>query len=99
MASRSLDTFNHFHQTHLETTLGGLRYDAFNEDQNGAKEVQVFPKKGRRRYVDEDRYYLWLELRNTGELDAVICLIRQAKANGGYVSPADAVAKVRGCAK
>lgn len=93
---RKYFTFNDFNDTHPETRPGGLRDQAFNENGNGAKELQVFPKNGRRRYIDEERYYLRIELLNTGELDAVVELIREAKRKGKYLSPEDAVALVRG---
>ena len=98
MAVRKLNTFNQFPKDHRETNEGGLRWQAFNEDENGAKELQVFPKNGRRRYIDEDRYYLRIELENTGELNAVVKLIRETKARGGYLGPEDAVAQIRGSA-
>jgi len=98
MAIPTLFTFNGFHETHSETRKGGLRDQAFYEDENGSKELQVFPKKGRRRYVDEDRYYLHIELENTGELKAVVELIKEAKKKGKYLSPEDAVAQIRGSA-
>jgi hypothetical protein len=96
MSTRKLFTFIDFNDTHSETRMGGLRDQAFYENENGAKELQVFPKNGRRRYVDEDRYYLRIELENTGELDSVVKMVREAKAKGQYLAPEDAVAQIRG---
>ena len=99
MSIRKLFTFNGFIATHPETRMGGARDQAFYENENGSKELQIFPKKGRRRYVDEERYYLGIELENTGEHAAVVKLIQEAKRKGKYLSPEDAVAQIRGGGK
>jgi hypothetical protein len=79
-------------------TPAGERWKIFNADTNGMNELMVIVRINNRVYFDESRYPLWVELQNTGELDAVVKLIRQAKEQGNYLSPEDAVLQVRGVA-
>jgi hypothetical protein len=48
--------------------------------------------------IHEERYFLAIELKNTGEFDSVFELMREAKKQGKYLPPEDAVAQVRGVA-
>ena len=60
------------------------------------KDFGVFVNVGRRVFIHEERYFLAIELKNTGEFDAVIELIQEAKKKGKYLPPEDAVAQIRG---
>lgn len=92
----SLLTVKQFNQKHPAFPEGGIRHQKFNEEKNGLKEIGVFVSVGRRVLVHEYRYFLTIELKNTGEFDSVIKLIREATKKGEYLSPEDAVAQIRG---
>lgn len=96
MSINSLKTLEQFTSDEGQAfTVPALRWLIFNEDANGARELLVFPKIGRRRYVNPDRFFLFVELQNTGELGPVVSLIKQAKKQGGYLDPEQALARVR----
>lgn len=92
----SLSTFKQFDKKYDAFTEGGMRYEKFNEKTNGLKEIGAFVNVGRRVLINEHRYFLAIELKNTGEFDPVIKLIREASKKGKYLSPEDAVAQIRG---
>jgi hypothetical protein len=75
---------------------GGLRHQRFNQETNGLKELGVFVNVGSRVLIDEENYFLAIELKNTGEFDSVIELMREAKAKGKYLPPEDALMQIRG---
>jgi len=79
-------------------TESGERWKIFHAETNGMEALGVVVHIGSRVYLDQARYPLWIELQNTGELDAVVKLIRERKRKGKYLSPEDAVAQVRGIA-
>lgn len=79
-------------------TESGERWKIFNAETNGMEDLGVVVHIGSRVYLDQARYPLWIELVNTGELDAVVKLIRKAKEQGKYISPEDAVTQIRGVA-
>lgn len=88
----------HCNEYYKAFTESGERWKIFHAEQNGMEDLEVVVRIGRRVYIDEARYPLWIELQNTGELDAVVRLIRNAKRNGGRISPEDAVTQIRGIA-
>ena len=92
----TLLTVNQLTNKHAAFKLGGVRYEIFHEETNGLKDFGVIVRNGRRVLIHESRYFLWIELRSTGELDAVRKLLRDAKAGGTYLTPEEAVARVRG---
>ena len=96
MATTTFLTFNQFPEKHCAFRLGGLRHQKFNEKTNGLKEIGAFVNVGRSVLIHEERYFLAIELKNTGEFDSVVNLIREAKKQGKYLSPEDAVALTRG---
>jgi len=75
---------------------GGVRFEIFHAKQNGLEDVGGVVRNGRRVLINEARYFLWIELRSTGELDAVRQRLCEAKKEGAYLTPEDAVAKLRG---
>jgi len=95
MVIPTISTFHQFSEKYPAFPEGGTRHQRFNEETNGAKELGVFVTSGARVYIHEERYFLRLELESTGELDAVVNLIREVKRKGKYLSPEDAVAQVR----
>ncbi len=96
MSVPTLLDVNQLTKKHTAFKLGGVRYEIFHGKQNGLEEVGAVVRKGRRVLIDEARYFTWIELRSTGELDAVRKLLREAKAGGSYLTPEEAVARVRG---
>jgi hypothetical protein len=98
MSIPTLSTFKQFTKKYPAFCESGIRYQRFNEPTNGLKEFGVFVNDGSRVLINDERYFLAIELKNTGEFDAVIKLIRQAKEQGNYLSPEDAVLQVRGVA-
>ena len=85
----------HCNEYYKAFTESGERWKIFHAKQNGMEDLEVVVRIGRRVYIDEARYPLWIELQNTSELDVVVKLIREAKGKGQHLSPEDAVAKVR----
>ena len=75
----------YFAKNTLPSIVGGMRFQRFNEDTNGAKELGVFVSIGSRVYVNPPRYFLWAELQTTGELRDVVKLIQAAKKSGKYL--------------
>ena len=96
MAIRTLSTVKHFSQKYPAFPEGGVRHRRFNKETNGLGDFGVFVNNGRRVLIDDERYFLAIELKNTGEFDAVMKLIREAKEKGKYLPPEDAVAQIRG---
>ena len=47
---------------------GGLRWQIFNENNNGLAESGAIVRNGRAVYIDEDRYFEWL--RSGGKVGA-----------------------------
>jgi hypothetical protein len=90
-----LRTISQFCIKYPAFTESGERWKIFNAESNGMSDLGVIVRIGRRVYYDENRYFLWIELQNTDELDAVVKLIRDAKSQGKYLSPEDAVAQRR----
>ncbi len=56
----------------------------------------VIIRDGRRVLLHEQRYFLWLDIRSTGELARVRRLLRDARDRGEYLAPEEAVAQARG---
>jgi len=92
----TLSAFNRFSQKYEPFPEATLRDQRFYEEKNQLKEFGAFVEAGRRVLVHEERYFLALELKNTGEFDSVIELMRQARKQGRYLSPEDALAQIRG---
>jgi hypothetical protein len=98
MATPTFSAFKQFNKKNPAFPIGGINHKRFHRKTNGAEELGVFVAAGGRVYVHEERWFLYLELESTGELDAVVNLIRDTKRKGGYLSPENAVAQVRGVA-
>ncbi len=57
----NLETVRTLSQKHPNViTDGGLRWEIFNEDKNGLKEAGAIIRRGRKIYIDVDRYFSWL---------------------------------------
>ena len=91
-----LESVNSFCEKNPAFTNGGLRWQIFNEETNGLKSIKAIVRIGRNVYINPERYFLWVELQNTGELDTVVTLILEMKASGKYLPPEDAVVQIRG---
>ena len=96
MAIENLDSFKIFCSKYPSFAEGGIRFQKFHEDTNGAKELGVFVSIGSRVYVNPVQYFQWAELQTTGELPRVVAMIRAAKKDGKFLDVNDAIAKVRG---
>jgi len=98
MATPTLSTIKLFSNKEPAFPPGCINHKRFHRKTNGAEELGVFVAAGGRVYVHEERWFLYLELESTGELDAVVNLIRDAKRKGKHLSPEDAVTQIRGVA-
>lgn len=54
-------TVNQFAQKHPAFTIGGLRFQIFNEESNGLKQAGAIIRNGRRVLIKESAYFSWLE--------------------------------------
>ena len=75
---------------------GGLRWEIFNAKENGLEKTRAIVRNGRKVLINEERYFLLIEIKNTGEYERVMKLIADAEAKGRYLPLEDAVAQIRG---
>lgn len=59
--SSPIKTIHQFSEEEPAFTEGSLRWLIFNEEKNGAKEAEVFPKLGRRRFVNKPKFFMWFD--------------------------------------
>ena len=96
MAIPTLTPVKKFSSKHEAITEGGLRYEIFNAEENGLEKTHTIVRNGRKILINEERYFLLIEIKNTGEYEPVINLIEDAVAKGKYLPLEDAVAQIRG---
>lgn len=75
---------------------GGVRHEIFHAEDNGLEKTRTVVRNGRKVLIHEERYFLLIEIKNTGEYEHVINLIDAAAAKGNFLPLEDAVAQVRG---
>ena len=56
----NLYTVNQLAEKHQALTQGGIRWDIFNEDENGLKESGAIMRHGRKVLIDEALYFSWI---------------------------------------
>ena len=99
-------TVSQFSKKYPAIPEGGLRHQIFHSGSaqissnsqipgNGLQEVGAIMRIGRRVYLVPQRYFLWVELLNSGELSGVIKLMHEKKGEGVYLTPEDAVKEIR----
>jgi hypothetical protein len=71
MATRNLLTVKQFADAHPAFTEAGIRWQIFNEKHNGLAESGAILRRGRRVYIDVDRYFAWLDQSNGVQAAAV----------------------------
>lgn len=64
-------TVKMFTEKHKAFSVGGLRFQIFNEETNGLKESGAVIRNGSRVLINEPKYFDWLEEKN-----------RRGRANG-----------------
>lgn len=58
---RKLRRIKQFCGEHDEFTEGGIRWQIFNEKENGLAESGAIVRIGRNVYIDVDRYFSWID--------------------------------------
>ena len=96
MSVPTLSTVKRFNQKPPDFPVGGLRHNIFHEETNGWKACGVVIRVGRKVLLNEERFYLLNEIKNTGEYEIVRRLIEDAEAKGKHLPLEDAVTLVRG---
>ena len=96
MFTPTLTPVKKFHNKHDGFTEGGLRHEIFHAKDNGLEKTGTILRNGRKVLIHEERYFLLIEIKNTGEYEHVIKLIEDAAAKGIFLPLEDAVAQVRG---
>ena len=56
----NLFTVNQFSQKHPEFPMGGLRYQIFNEKDNGLADSGAIIRVGRKVLIDEVKFFNWV---------------------------------------
>lgn len=69
---RKLLTVNQFVDDNRAFTLGGIRWQIFNEHTNGLAESGAILRNGRRILIDEERYFNWLDELNGIQMKKVV---------------------------
>ena len=64
MTERTLLTVKQLAEKHPAFPQGGIRWQLFNEKQNGLAESGAVIRVGRKVLIDEDRYFAWLDRQN-----------------------------------
>lgn len=62
--SPNLNTVPQFVEHNPAFTVGGLRWQIFNEDKNGLKEAGAIIRIGRKVLIDADKYFSWVYQQN-----------------------------------
>jgi len=63
----NLQTVPQFAKSHPAFPVGGLRWQIFNEDQNGLKSSGAIVRVGRKVLIDADRYFDWIYNQNQSD--------------------------------
>jgi hypothetical protein len=95
MAIPTLTPVKKFRNKHDGFTEGGLRHEIFHAKENGLEKTCAIVRNGRKILINEERYFLLIEIKNTGEYEQVIKLIDDAEASGKYLPLEDAVGQIR----
>ena len=64
MSPRNLLRVNQFLEKHSAFTNGQIRWLIFNSKTNGLDEAGVIVRLPRRVFIDEDRFFEWLDAQN-----------------------------------
>lgn len=64
MTNPKLRTIKQFVQENPAFTVGGIRFQIFNENSNGLKEAGAIIRIGRKVLIDADRYFDWVYSQN-----------------------------------
>jgi len=64
MSNPSLLTVQQFVEKNPAFTVGGIRFQIFNEKTNGLKEARAIIRLGRKVIIDTDRYFDWVYSQN-----------------------------------
>jgi len=65
-AIRHLLTIRQFSERHPAFPEGSLRWHVFRASQNGLERLDAVKRIGRRVYLDEDRFFTWVDAQQTG---------------------------------
>lgn len=60
-SQRNLRTVSQFCDENPAFTEGGMRWQIFNENQNGLAACGAIVRMGRRVLIDVDRFFIWLD--------------------------------------
>lgn len=60
MSQPVLFTVKQFAEQNPAFTVGGLRWEIFNADENGLKESGAIIRRGRKILIDAERYFAWI---------------------------------------
>jgi len=60
MTIPTLRTVKQFVKENPAFTDGGVRYQIFNEDENGLKEAEAIIRLGRKVLIDVEKYFQWV---------------------------------------
>lgn len=85
-----------FSEKHPAFPLGGVHHKIFHGKENGLEKTRTIVRDGRKVLINEERWFLLIEIKNTGEYQPVMRLIDDAAAKGKFLPLEDAVAQVRG---
>lgn len=64
MSQPVLFTVKQFAEQNPAFSIGGLRWQIFNEKNNGLKEAEAIIRVGRKVLIDADRYFTWVYNQN-----------------------------------
>ena len=64
MNKPNLLTVQQFAKQHPAFKVGGLRWQIFNEENNGLKESGAIIRLGRKVMIDSDRFFKWIYSQN-----------------------------------
>ena len=64
MSQPVLFTVKQFAEQNPAFSIGGLRWQIFNEKTNGLKEAKAIIRVGRKVLIDTDRYFDWIYNQN-----------------------------------
>jgi len=65
MNNPKLQTVKQFVKENPAFTVGGIRFQIFNEDNNGLKNAGAIIRLGRKVLIDTDRYFNWVYSQNS----------------------------------
>lgn len=59
-------TVNQFCDVHKAFNPGGIRWQIFNEKTNGLSKSGAIIRVGRSVYINQEKYFAWIEMQQTG---------------------------------